>query len=190
VTDELEPATDELEPATAEPPRTGPPWTVTFTINVDDLVGYVRIAQKNLNLVGSAIAIALIAAGILVTAFANDTFSGAWLMFVGIAFYAIGNTNYFDRWRINRVGKNVIGSDATFTIDDAGIAAVNSSGSGRMPWSAVTGVKENSRVIVIVRDGKNAAWIPKRAFASAGELADVHEYIHAHIAPASAAGSA
>jgi hypothetical protein len=155
----------------------GSSWTVAFTITVDDLVGYVRVAQKNLNLVGSAIAIALIAAGILVTALANDTLSGAMLMIVGVSFYAFGNTDYFDRWRVRRIGRNVLGTDVSFTIDDTGIASVNASGSGRIPWSAITDVKESSRVIVFRRDGRNAAWLPKRVFASEQELAEVQQLI-------------
>lgn len=165
----------------------GPPWNVSFTISVDDVVGYLRIAQANLNLVGSAIAIGLIALGILVTAFANDTFTGAFLMIAGVAFYAFGNTDYFDRWRVRRVGRSILGTEASFTIDEAGIASVNATGSGRMPWGAITEFKENKQVLVFRRDRINAAWIPKRAFASAEELTAVKDFIDAHIGRPTAA---
>lgn len=159
----------------------GPQFVVTFTITEDDLIAYLQVAQQWLNLVGSAIAIGLIAAGILVTAVTSDTLSGAMLMIVGVSFYALGNTNYFERWRVRRVGRTLIGTDAKLTIDDDGITSETATGSGRIGWSAVTEVKENRRMLVIRRDRVNAAWIPKRAFASPEELAAVEALINEHV---------
>ena len=90
-------------------------------------MAYLRVVQRNLNLVGAGIAIARIAAGVLVTAFANDTATGAILMIVGVAFYSFGSTDYFDRWRVNRVGRNVIGTEVSMT-------STSRASPARTPW--------------------------------------------------------
>lgn len=167
---------------TAAVPSSGePPIKVSFTITVDDVVAYVRLMQQRLNRIGVALGLAVMTVGGILGIVTLDAFTGLWTLAIGVLFVVLAGTEYLDRWRVQRGARSLIGSQASFTFDERGIDAHTVTGSGRVPWSALTELKRDARVIVIKRDRIPVVWIPTRAFASTDERAAVEEFIARHL---------
>jgi hypothetical protein len=158
------------------------PHTVSFTITVDDVVGFLKLQQQTLNRVGLALGLAALLVGAGYAAFAADLFSALWFGGIGIVILIAAGTDVFDRWRVQRGARSLIGSTASFTLDDEGIASETITGSGRVPWSSVTRLLQSDRTLLIKRDRVPVAWIPTRAFASPDELNATVAFIQGKLA--------
>ena len=139
-----------------------PPYQVTFVITTEDLVDYLRVVQRTLNMFAAAAgAVGII--GSLIVAVLVDPVSAVVLLLVGGFLLLSASTRYFDRWRARRQGRSVIGTNATFTISKAGIEARTGTGTGHISWPDVTRVSESSAMLVLMRDRLTLGWLPKRA---------------------------
>lgn len=161
-----------------------PPFEIEFTITIDDFVAYLRLLQHTLNVVGVMLGLAVLVVGGLIALLAQDLFTGLWTLLIGLLFVVLAGTEFLDRFRVQRNARSLIGTVAKLKFDEEGITADTASGSGNVPWSAVTQLKQNDRVIVIRRDRIPVAWIPKRAFETTEESATLTAYIDAQIAAA------
>ena len=90
-------------------------------------------------------------------------------------------TRYFDRWRARRHLRSLLGTRATFEMDDSGVLVETVTISGHIPWSAVTELRANDRILVLMRDRVPVAWIPASAFSSAAELDQVVAFMPSKI---------
>jgi hypothetical protein len=158
-----------------------PTYRVSFTVTVDDVVAYLRLAQRTLNLIGAVLGLFGIVVGIVSGLALADAVTGVWLVVLGLVIFAGATTEFLDRWRARRVARSILGTESIFTFDETGIAAQTVTGSGRVPWSAVTELKKNDRLMLIRRDRLMVAWIPTRAFGSAEEQTAVEALIRNHI---------
>jgi len=154
-----------------------PPYRVSFTITVYDVVAYLRLMQRRLNLVGTAIGLLVMSVGGTVALALQDGLTGAWTFGIGLMFIFFANSERLDRWRVRRSARSLIGSTSSFVFDDAGIKAETFTGSGRVPWADITAMLQNERVLVVKRGRVPIVWIPKSAFASEKDQSEVEEFI-------------
>jgi hypothetical protein len=157
-----------------------PPFTVSFELTTEDLVDYLRVAQKGLNSVGIAAGVI----GILYGAYLAWTGSvtlGAVLGGMGAFMFLVSATRHADRLRARSAGKRIIGTQSTFTIDESGIAASTAGGTGHAPWASVDNIVESPRVVVLRRGRATKIWLPKRALGSAEESESLLRFVRAHV---------
>ena len=158
-----------------------PPFRVSFTATVDDIVAFVRLLQRRLNLIAIVLGLAVMTVGGIVAVLAQDPLTGAWTFVVGVLFVLLAGTEFLDRWRVRRSAKSLIGSDFAYRIDEKGVSVVPPTETGRVAWSEVSDVVENERVLILKRGRTPVVWVPKRAFASPEEAAAVADYARGKI---------
>ena len=158
-----------------------PPIKVEFTISVDDFVGYLRLLQRRLNAIGIVMGVAVMGFGAVIAVMTSDPITGVWTFGIGVALVALAGTEFLDRWRVQRGARSLIGTEASFTFDEQGIAAESVTGSGKVAWSSLTMLLRNERVMIVKRDRVPVLWIPRRAFASPAEADSLVEFIESHI---------
>lgn len=159
-----------------------PSYSVKFTITVDDLVGYLRLQQTTLNRIGTGLGLVSLALGAVFAIFDSDLVAALGFGAIGLVFLFSGSTEVVDRWRVRRGARSIVGSTASYLFDDVGIKSDKFEGSGRIPWTDITDMRHNDRVLVVKRDRVAVAWVPKRAFASTAEAAEVEDFIRGHVA--------
>ncbi len=162
-------------------PTTSPTFHVSFEITVDDFVAYLRLLQLRLNTIGVVLGLVVMGIGATLAVLTLDAFTGVWTFAVGLILVIAAGTDFMDRWRVRRSAKSLIGSKASFKFDDEGIDAETVSGSGNVPWSSVTELKRNDRVLIIKRDRIPLVWIPLRAFSTAEDEEAFEFFIRAKI---------
>ena len=171
---------------TDQPDASGPPFRVTFTATVDDIVAFVRLLQRRLNLIGISLGLAVMTVGGIVAVLAQDPFTGAWTFVVGVLFLLLSGTEFLDRWRVKRSAKSLIGSDFAYQFDHKGVSVIPPTETGRVSWAEVSEIVDNERVLILKRGRMPVVWVPKRAFASADEAVAVAEFARTRIAGAQA----
>lgn len=163
---------------------TTPPFNVSFQITRDDLVDYLRVAQRTLNSVGMGAGIVGALYGIYL-AYLGDTALGAVLVGMGAFLFLVSATRYADRLRASSIGKRIIGTQATYTIDDGGIDSDTVAGKAHVSWSAADNYLESPAVIVLRRGKVTVTWLPTRAMGSPAERDAVLAFLRAHVASVS-----
>jgi hypothetical protein len=166
---------------TQQPDQSGPPFRVSFTATVDDIVAFVRLLQRRLNMIGIGLGLAVMTVGGIVAVLAADPFTGAWTFIVGLLFVLLSGTEFLDRYRVRRSAKSLIGSDFAYLFDSKGVSVVPPTETGRVSWSEISDVVENERVLILKRGRTPVVWVPKRAFSSAEEAAAVAEFARGNL---------
>jgi hypothetical protein len=165
----------------------GAPYRTTFTIGVEDVVDYLRIVQRRLNQVSAVAGAVLCLVGVTLIVTGVDPLTGVVALVAGLLTVGAAQTRYFDRWRVRRGARRIVGTRASFEIGDEGLLAETATITGRVPWSSVTALRANERILVFMRDRLPVAWIPTRAFASEADLSATTQFIREHITGAGAA---
>jgi hypothetical protein len=160
--------------------NTEPPFTVTFELTTEDLVDYLRVAQKSLNTIGMAAGVVGMLYGAYM-AWTGDVVVGGVLVAMGAFLILVSATRYADRLRARSVGKRIIGTQATITFDDGGIASSTAGGSGHASWAAVDNIMESPETLVLRRGRLTKLWLPKRALGTPAERDAMLDYIRAHV---------
>ena len=159
---------------------TGPPYRASFELTADDLVDYLRVAQKTLNNIG-------IGAGILgmlyggYLAWNGDIALGGVLFAMGAFLLLISATRYADRLRARSIGRRIIGTQASFTIDEGGIDSTTVAGTSHASWAVMDNAIESPEMLVLRRGRLLVLWLPKRAMGTPAERDAMLEFIRAHI---------
>ena len=153
----------------------GPPYRIEFEITRDDLVDYLRLAQRTLNAVGVVGAVVAFSVAVLLVVFDEIPF-GLLIAGLGLFWMISAGTPIVDRLRAGRVGRSIIGTPASFVVGEAGLEVVTATGSGHIPWSAITRVVEGPKMVFLKRDRLLVAWLPKRATSD-----EVLAYIRANV---------
>jgi hypothetical protein len=84
------------------------------------------------------------------------------------------------RWR----ARSVLDRPFELSLGDEGIAWNGPTGTGHIPWTAITEVRANARTVLFVRDRLLVAYVPASAFSLAEERAGVIAYSRRQIANA------
>jgi hypothetical protein len=160
--------------------NTQPPYTVTFELTTEDLVDYLRVAQRSLNTIGMAAGVVGLLYGAYL-AWTGDVVVGAVLLAMGMFLFLVSATRHADRLRARSVGKRIIGTQATLTFDEGGIASSTAAGSGHASWASVDNILESPETLVLRRGRLTKLWLPKRALGSTAESAATLDFVRAHV---------
>ena len=159
-----------------------PPFTATFKMTTDDLVDYLRLAQKALNNIGMLAGAVGALYGIFL-AYQGDAAVGAVLVGMAIFLFLVSATRYADRLRASSLGKRVVGTQASYTIDEGGIDSHTVAGKAHVSWSAATNLLESPTMVVLRRGRTTILWLPKRAMGSPAERDALLAFIREHVTP-------
>jgi hypothetical protein len=159
-------------------------YQLTFPITVDGLVDFLRWRQRRLNLVGAILAVAMLAVNVLLLAAGLPLLFVLLLSIPGLVLMIAAVTPWFDRWRVRRYARSLLGATASFGIGPTAIHSDTGGMTGDMEWSSVTAVVDTGKVVVVSRDRMPMAWIPKSAFASDAERLEIVTYMREAISVA------
>lgn len=163
--------------------NTAPPFHISFELTTDDMVEYLRVAQKRLNTIAVVAALLGVLYGAYL-AWLGDVLFGVVLAAMAAILFLVSATRYVDRLRAKSIGKRLIGTQATFSIDKSGIDSSTAVGSARIPWGNVDSFVEGPHTIVLRRKRLTLLWLPKRAMGEPAERDAALKFIRAHAAPA------
>ena len=161
----------------------GPPFRGTFEISVEDMVDYLRVAQRTLNIFGVGASVVGAAYGVYVASH-GDIPLGVVMVAMGTFLLAASATRFFDRFRARRVGKRILGTTASFVIDEGGIDSNTVAGQAHFPWSAADNISESAQVMILRRGRMTVVWMPKRAFGAPAERDALLAFVRAHVGAA------
>jgi hypothetical protein len=161
---------------------TAPPFSFSFELTTQDVVDYLRVAQKTVNNVGIGAGIIGVLYGISL-GYLGDVALGIVLIVMAVFLLLASATSYMDRLRARSVGKRIVGTRASYTIDEGGIDSTTVAGQRHVPWSDADNVLEGSAVIIVRRARTTIAWLPKRAMGSPAERDALLEFIRAQVGP-------
>ena len=91
-----------------------PRYKMTFPITVDGLVDFLRWRQRRLNLVGAILAVAMLAVNVLLLMAGFPLLFLLLLSIPGLVLLFAAVTPWFDRWRVRRYARSLLGATATF----------------------------------------------------------------------------
>ena len=157
-------------------------FQLTFELTTQDVVDYLRVAQRVLNNVGMGAAIVGVLYGIYLAAY-GDVVLGGVLVAMAVFLFLASATPYMDRLRARSIGKRIVGTRASYTIDEGGIESITVAGKRHVPWSAADNLNEGPAVIILRRARATIVWLPKRAMGSPAEQDALLEFIRAHYGP-------
>jgi hypothetical protein len=159
-------------------------YQLTFAITVDGLVDFLRWRQRRLNLVGAILAVAMLAVNVLLLVAGFPLLFVLLLSIPGLVLLIAAVMPWFDRWRVRRYARSLLGATANFGIGPTGIQSDRGGMTGDMEWSSVTGIVDTGKVVVVSRDRMPMAWIPNSAFASHAERREIVAYMREAISGA------
>jgi hypothetical protein len=155
-------------------------FELDFVITEEQLVHFVRLRQRLLNIVGALVGIGLIGAGIYF-AVTGDPVFGVFEIGAGALILVTSQTPILDRWRVRRAASKVIGTRAHFDVDESGINIQNAGTAIHVEWPAITNLKVNDKIIIPMRGGLPVGWMPTDAFASSQAREEALAYMRLQI---------
>lgn len=87
-------------------------------------------------------------------------------------------------WFARREGRGVLGEIHEIRLDEASLHYQTPMGTGLIPWSAITAIRENDRIVMFMRERVPLAYIPASAFESPAQRAEVVGYARERIGAA------
>ena len=154
---------------TAQTIETPERLTLEYTLTADDLVDGSRAYYRHRPMLGWALG--LLVGGIsILTLF----LTGELLWLAGIAFglmtLAAGRVRWLDRMILGANPNVRMGMLCGLEFTGSGVRFAQGGMSGLIEWSSITESREGDKSIVLLQQRAPVAMIPKRAFASRGDL--------------------
>lgn len=149
-----------------------PPFTLRYELTPDVFLDASALAQAGIFRLIRVAIVGLVAVAVFIAAvaFLLDDLSLLWftvfiLVMAGLVF-ALTQGRWLMRWSMRRSAGSMLGGMAEVVVDNEGITTVTPLGKGSVGWSQLTGVRENERTVLFVRDRLPAAFVPAAAFDS------------------------
>lgn len=156
-------------------------FSFSFTVTVDDVVDYLRVVQRTMNLVGLALGVGMVALGIWIAFIYESFVDGSVPVLLGLATAFAAQTRFLDAWRVRRNARGILGTGALLQFGEDGLIAKLATGEGSVPWSTVTRTRSSDRTLVFMRDRLTVAWLPTRVFVSAEQRESFKSFVAAHL---------
>lgn len=161
----------------------GPPYRVVYPITADAAIDAARLVMAPLRRRMMVIAVAALAGGVVLTV-AGDGRIGPGIALFGLLAIALTVLRGPERMLVNRRGGSLLRGHAELVFGEAGVDFASPQAAGRVAWSALTGVVEDARSVVLLRDRALVGYAPTAAFGPPERRAEVVAYIRAQIAAA------
>jgi hypothetical protein len=161
----------------------GPPYRVVHPITADAAIDAARLVMAPLRRRMALISLAALAAGIALTV-AGDGRFGPGIALFGILTLGLTVLRGPERWLVNRRAQGIVGGFSELVLGDDGVAFASPQAAGRIPWSAITQVREDARSVVLLRDRVLVVFAPAAAFGPPERRAEIVAYARAKIAAA------
>ena len=165
-----------------------PPLEYRFTLTEQDLVDAARLsARPFFRLVGAMGAVVFLA-GLLLFLLQPDSTVAVAAMFAGPIAIVLARIGYVSRWAVRRRAAALIGAEAAVTVSDEGITFRQPGISGEIRWSALTGIREDARMLFLMQGGVYRYGFPKRVFETPADLAAFRSAVQAGIDSVTSSG--
>jgi hypothetical protein len=148
------------------------PATVKFTLTVDDIVDSQSFLQRPLLLMATAIGAGALLVGLGLLVAGGSVALGVAAIGYGLLDLGLVHFRPIRRWIAKHRAGRIVGTEFTFELDpDDGLRWTESNGGGVLGWSAISDIREDSRLLAFMAGGVVRATIPKRAFATTLHMA-------------------
>ena len=172
-----------------------PGFRITFNITPDTLADAGRLYQPWPYRVTAALGIAflliglLMVAGVLYAADRTANYPGPAIFFVllGILFLTPLIWRAPIRWLNAWYARGVIGKPMTLLLQEDGIAAETPITTAFIPWSSITGIRWNERVVIGLSDRLLVWYAPTAALGTPERQAEIIALVQRHIVDANMA---
>lgn len=159
--------------------------TVRWTMTLDDLVDGNWFVQRPLRLLATAIGVAAIAAGAVLTV-AGPGWIGPAVIAYGFIDLALGWFRPLQRLMLRRRVAALVGKPCEVVATNDGLAFRQPDSDATFAWSSLTRTMEDARTLAVVSGGVVRMGIPKRAFGSSQEAITFRDEIASRIKGAQA----
>ncbi len=164
-------------------------YELRFEMAADGIANASRLYQRTqYQLITLAGTLALLMAALLAL-FETELWFVVFLVLFGIFALAMTLTSIPLRWGIRRRARRLLDTTATVVIDESGLSTDIADASAHIAWGALTDVRVNDQVVLILRDRLPCVWIPTSAFSSIAQRDQIVAFIREQIAAARMAPS-
>ncbi|MEX2547440.1 MAG: YcxB family protein [Chloroflexota bacterium] len=164
-------------------------YEIEFEMTADGIAEASRLFQRRQYLLIGAAGIFELGIALLLVAIGADIVIAIMVAVVGLFSLALTQTPVILKWRIGRMARSILGTTAKAEIDSTGFKFTNSQSSAHIEWNGLTDVRENDKIVLLVRDRRPYAWIPAAAFGTPERREEIVSFMRAHIAAAHPARS-
>ena len=155
-------------------------YAVRFEITPATLTEATRLLQATfLSRFRLLMAVFVVVGGVI--ALSGDPSLGVTIAGFAVLMLATTWMQFLDRWLFKTRARGFVGGIAEYVVDDVGAHYKNPLSSGTIPWSSLTKVMSNEKMIVFARDRVAVAYFPTTAFASAAERDAFLTFARAHV---------
>jgi hypothetical protein len=144
----------------------GPPYQVTFSVEIDDFVAASRLLRRQPITTGILFGLSAIGIGAATVLITGAMAAGVLAVIAGAVGVVVFGSGVLDRRMAAHETRSFLGMPVTMEIGDEGVETTSATGSSSLPWTALTHVVADERVIVLMRDRVSMAWLPASVFAS------------------------
>jgi ABC-type multidrug transport system fused ATPase/permease subunit len=107
---------------------------------------------------------------------------GSLIAIIGVLFLLFSQVEPIQRWLLMRRHGSLLGRRVTVEIDENGLRFTNDLLASQVPWSTLTAVRANERIVVLLRERAMLGYIPASAFGSDEDRLEVIRFARDHIA--------
>jgi hypothetical protein len=145
--------------------------TVRWTMTLDDLINTRRMLTRSVARTVGVMGLAAVAYSLVQAVSGPDAPSASWLAYslLTLGTLALVASRPFQRFVIRRSVSALVGSACECTAAASGLAYRQAGATGVIEWSALTGVREDARTLLVMSGRSPRFSIPKRAFATSAE---------------------
>ena len=161
-----------------------PRYEIEFEMTADGIAEASKLFQRRQYLLIGAAGVFELAIALVLIAVGAELLIALMVGVVGLFSLALTQTPAILQWRIRRMARSILGTSAKAEVDSAGFTFTNEQSSGRVEWSGLTEVRENDRVVLLMRDRLPYAWIPVSAFGSPDRRDEIVGFMRTRIAAA------
>lgn len=149
-------------------------------MTLDDLVDGVWFPMRSLRILVTAIGIAAVVGGALLT-ITRTGWIGPGAIAYGLVDLALVQFRPLQRLLLRRRVVALVGKTCEVVLSEHGLTYQQPDSNATFAWSSITGTKEDSHILAVVSGGVIRMGIPKRAFSSDQEAAEFRAELARHI---------
>jgi hypothetical protein len=153
-----------------------------FTLTERDLVDAARLSAQPLFRLVAVLGAILFVVGLLLLLARPDSTVGLAAIIAGPIAILAARIGYVSAWAVRRRAGRLVGAECELIVADEGLRFTQPGISGTIEWSALTGTKEDDRMLFFMQGGVHRFGLPKRAVGGPEDLDRLRQAVRDRIA--------
>jgi hypothetical protein len=160
------------------------PLAYRFTLTERDLVDAARLSARPMFRLVAVLGAILFVGGLVLFLVRPDSSAGLAAVIAGPIAILAARVGYVSPWAVRRRAGTLIGAECELIVAEDGLHFTQPGISGTIEWSALTGTKEDGRMLFFMQGGVHRFGLPKRAVGVPEDLGRLRELVQERIAAA------